>query len=238
MSQALVDLPHFLQERYQPGKGAAWALAVAMHVLLAMFLIYGIRWQTTAPESVSVDLVSYRPASVQQDKLIAPTPQEVQEDPPPSPPKAEILRKAPEKPKTMTDRVAAISKMLQRETDRMMNSRIADAANREQEQIKAGQAMTAKATARATWFNKIAAKIKGNLVRPTNVPGSPEAIYEITVLPDGSMVGEPRMIQTTGNKALDDAIVRAILKSSPLPKPDDQSAYDRIVPIKLRPMED
>ena len=41
-----------------PGKTASVLLAIAMHLLLAVFLIYGIRWQREAPAAVSVELVS------------------------------------------------------------------------------------------------------------------------------------------------------------------------------------
>ena len=246
MNQTLTDLPHFLQARYQPGKRAAWVLAVAMHVLLTMCLIYGMRWQTAVPESVSVDLVSYPPTAAQAEKPIVPTPQNVQKEeppaPPPSPKLAEILRKVPDKPKTIkenaAEKVNAISKLLQRETDRIMNSRIAAAANREQVQIKASQAMATKATARATWAARISAKIRSNIVRPPNVAGNPEAIYEISLLPDGSLFGEPLIKKSTGNALLDDAIVRAILKSSPLPNPDDPATYERVLKLTFRPMED
>lgn len=237
MSQSLAELPHFLQDRYQPGKRAAWVLAVAMHLLLAMFLIYGIRWQTASPESVSVDLVSYPPTAAEQEKPSDPAPQKMQEEEPPSlpsPKAAEILRKAPEKTKPLD----AITKLLQRETDRLVNSRIADAATREQAQIKASQATTAKMAARATWAAKISAKIKGNIVRPPNITGNPEAIYEISLLPDGSLIGDPLIRKSTGNALLDDAIARAILKSSPLPKPDDPSTYERVLKLTFRPMDD
>ena len=39
-------------------------------------------------------------------------------------------------------------------------------------------------------------------------------------------------------KALDTAIERAILKSSPLPKPDDPSLFQRELTIKYKPFEE
>lgn len=248
---SLGDIPHFLHLRNEPGKRMAWVMALVVHALLAIFLIYGVRWQTSAPEAVSVDLVRYMPPAAAdkpappapEKKPPEPVPQTVPKEEPPAPPKADILRKAPEKEKPTikekaTQSIDVITRLLQRETERMTNSRIADALNREQAQLKASQAASATSSAKATWASRISAKIKGNIVRPPNIAGNPEAIFEITLLPDGSLVGEPKLKKSTGNQTLDDAIVRAILKSSPLPKPDDQSVFERVLSLTFRPMED
>ncbi|MFX5768985.1 TonB C-terminal domain-containing protein, partial [Acinetobacter baumannii] len=58
----------------------------------------------------------------------------------------------------------------------------------------------------------------------------------ISLLPDGSVVGEPRLRQSTGNAALDAAILRAIVKSSPLPKPEDPAVFERNLELKFRPL--
>ena len=42
------ELP-FERPQQEAGKRASMALAIAVHVVLAMFLIYGVRWQTKAP---------------------------------------------------------------------------------------------------------------------------------------------------------------------------------------------
>jgi colicin import membrane protein len=102
----------------------------------------------------------------------------------------------------------------------------------------AAAASSARNKALATWTDRIATKIKHNIVRPANASGNPEAIYEITLLPDGSIIGEPRLRQSTGNPALDAAIERAIRKSDPLPKPDDPSVFERILVLRFRPLEE
>ena len=139
----MTDLPHFARTRPEPGKRAAWAMAVVVHLLLATFLIYGVQWQTSAPETVSVDLVRYMPATVADKPVVAPQEQKppepvvpnVQKVEPPAPPKADILRKEPEKPKTIPEKakqsLSTIARMLENETKRMMDSRNADAADRE-----------------------------------------------------------------------------------------------------------
>ncbi|MBZ0125246.1 MAG: TonB C-terminal domain-containing protein, partial [Rhodocyclaceae bacterium] len=50
------------EDREDPGRKASAALAVAVHVALAVLLVYGIRWQTRSPEAVEVELVRALPA--------------------------------------------------------------------------------------------------------------------------------------------------------------------------------
>lgn len=43
------------------GKWASALLAVLVHVMLGLFLFYGIRWQNRLPDPVEVELVSPPP---------------------------------------------------------------------------------------------------------------------------------------------------------------------------------
>ena len=58
------------------GKWASAALAVLVHVMLGLFLFYGVRWQNRLPDPVEVELVSPPPPAAAQ---LAPPP-------PPAPP--------------------------------------------------------------------------------------------------------------------------------------------------------
>jgi len=253
VTQAMADLPPFARIRCEPGKRVAWVMAVAVHLLLAMFLIYGVRWQTSAPEAVSVDLVRYVPPSNADKPAVPPQaqkpPEPVQQakpiEPPPAPPKADILRKEPEKPKTIketaTQSLDAITKLLQSETARMLSRRNEDAAERiaerELSQLKASQAASARNKGLADYQAKIIGKIRGNIVLPPAVNGNPESIFVVTQLPSGEVLSV-KLKTPSGNQALDTAVERAILKSSPLPKPDDPSLFQREISIKYRPLED
>ncbi|WP_374336406.1 energy transducer TonB [Methyloversatilis sp.] len=94
----------------------------------------------------------------------------------------------------------------------------------------------ARSKARLGWADRISAKVKPNVVVPPGASGNPEAVVTISLLPDGSVAGEPRLRQSTGNRALDEAILRAIVKSSPLPKPDDPAVFERNLELKFRPL--
>lgn len=234
-----------------PGKTASVLLAIAMHLLLAVLLIYGIRWQTQPPATVSVELVAALPPT----PVAAPEPKpepppeplpkvepKPEPKPVPPPPRPDIALKEKEKPKPAPKEVPPRSdpfaEQLKREAEHLQQRRSADAAAAELDKLKADQAQASRSRAQAAWQDKIRGKIRGNIVRPPGASGNPEAIYEIVLLPDGSLVGEPKLRKSTGNAALDTSIERAIKKSAPLPKPDDPSAFVRVLVITFRPLED
>jgi len=45
------------------------------------------------------------------------------------------------------------------------------------------------------------------------------------------------LAKSSGNRAYDEAVERAILKSSPLPKPDQAEVFQRQLSLKFRPLE-
>lgn len=88
------------------GRGAAIALAVVMHVLLGVLLFFGIRWQSSPPESIEAELWSPtvqtaapRPVPVPPPPRVeAPRPEPKVEEPKPEP-KADIAEKTKVEPK-------------------------------------------------------------------------------------------------------------------------------------------
>jgi colicin import membrane protein len=84
---------------------------------------------------------------------------------------------------------------------------------------------------------KIRGKVRGNIVLAPNIQGNPEAIFEVNQLPSGEVLSV-KLKRSSGNAGLDTAIERAILKSSPLPKPDDPALFQRVLEIKYRPIEE
>lgn len=85
------------------GKHVSWVLAVAMHLALAAFLIYGIQWQSKPPETVSVELVRALPPLNTPANSVPPAPTEqAKPEPVPEPPPA-----LPTKPVVETPKVQA-----------------------------------------------------------------------------------------------------------------------------------
>jgi colicin import membrane protein len=85
--------------------------------------------------------------------------------------------------------------------------------------------------------NAIRAKVRGNLLVPPSVSGNPEATFEVDQLPSGEVLNV-RLKRSSGIPALDDAIERAIRRSSPLPLPSERSLFQRTLELKFRPLAD
>jgi colicin import membrane protein len=247
----MTEIGHLDTKRRAPGKRISIALAIAVHVGLAIFLIFGVRWQSQRPEAVEVDLVRSLPSPSPAAEPAPPPPQPKAEEPKPQPkpepkpapppPKPDIAVKEKPKPPKEEPKPFNPLEAMKNEVVKPAPRNPASAAEKELAQRRAADAAAASAArdkALATWTDRIATKIKHNLVRPANASGNPEAIYEITLLPDGSIIGAPRLKQSTGNPALDAAIERAIRKSDPLPKPDDPSVFERILQLRFRPLEE
>ncbi len=94
----------------------------------------------------------------------------------------------------------------------------------------------ARSKAEADWIRRIQAKIRGNVVLPPELPGNPEAIFEVAQLPTGEII-DAQLKKSSGVRAYDEALQRAILKSSPLPRPDRAEIFQRNLTLKFRPLD-
>jgi len=63
----------------------------------------------------------------------------------------------------------------------------------------------------------VAAKVKPNIVYPDVVSGNPRAEVRVRAAPDGTITSV-QLVKSSGNKAWDDAVVRALHKTETLPK--------------------
>ena len=108
----------------------------------------------------------------------------------------------------------------------------ADAAT----QAKVAAENAARDRAEADWIRRIQAKVRGNVVLPPDMPGNPEAIFDVVQLPTGEIL-DVQLRKSSGVRAYDDAVQRAILKSSPLPRPDRPELFQRSLMLKFRPKD-
>lgn len=110
-------------------------------------------------------------------------------------------------------------------------------AQAERERVAAAQA-TAAAQSRAIddYIRRIQAKIKGNVVVPPDITGNPEAIFEVVQLPTGEII-DAQLQKSSGVRAYDEAVQRAIIKASPLPRPDSPDLFRRNLTLKFRPRD-
>ena len=100
-----------------------------------------------------------------------------------------------------------------------------------------GSTSGTKGGGKDAYIGKIRDKIRGNTVRPPSIQGNPEAVFEVTQLPSGEII-DVKLTKSSGNKALDEAIERAIKKSDPLPLPDQPSLFERVLKLKYKPFND
>jgi len=230
----------------KPGKRISIVLAIAVHLLLAGFLFYGVRWQTKATDVVEVELVraAPEPAPVAPPAPLvepAPAPKPLPEPSPP-PAKPDIAIKEKEKPKPLPkvepkQRVDPFQEQLKREDEQVTQRRNLENAEREVSQKQAAQASAARNKAVADYLGRIKGKIRGNMVLPPEIKGNPETVFELTQLPSGEIL-TVRLKRSSGNATLDAAIERAILKSSPLPKAEPADLFSRLVELRYRPLDD
>lgn len=247
------------QQPQEPGKGKAIAFTVLVHVLLIAGLFLGVQWKSSEPEAMNVELWAPTPQKATRVAPPPPTPGpkpepkpapkiEPKPEPKPTPKAPDIVvkeekkkeeKKKPEppkpepkpEPKPKTD---PFKEMLERESRERQASteqnRLAALAEKEQRAAANRRGLESYAA-------KIRAKVRGNIVLPPGIAGNPEAIFEVNQLPGGDVLSI-RLKRSSGVPALDDAIERAIKKSSPLPLPDDPSQFQRNLEIKYRPHDE
>lgn len=250
MSAALAG--HLLEPRYEESFAPAIALALAVHVLLAVVLSLGVRWQNRAPDVVQVELWQPPPPAPPQP-VVEPAPPKPAPAPAAKPEprieKPDIALKEPVKPKPKPKPEAKPKPVAKPKPDETQAKLLlAEALQREQQQFAAAQeqqrikdklardAAAARARALATWTDKISAKIRGNIVEPPDLKGNPEALFLVTQLPTGEVL-QVTLVISSGHKGYDEAVYRAILKSSPLPKPDTPGLFERELKLTFRPRD-
>jgi colicin import membrane protein len=231
-------------QRHEHGMGRSFALSALVHVVLATVLFLGVRWQVHPPSTVEVELVEAPkppppkvepevkppPPVIKPDIVIAkkvPPKKEVKKQPPPPKPKDDLELK-----KRMQEQLAMEQKALdqqrqERQLRELLAAQKADAARK---------ASAARASALGDYIGRIQAKVRGNWILPQDLQGNPEAIFHVTQLPTGEVL-HIKLLKSSGNPAYDDAVHRAILKSSPLPLPSDKALFDRELKLTFRPRD-
>ena len=253
-------------------KLAAGALALGVHLLFVLLLVFGVSWQTQHPAPVMVDVWESLPAPPPPvaEKTPRPQPKPVKPEPAPAPvvkepappktpdialekkkaeaerlKKQQAIQQAEEKARAEAAKAARekqVAEQKKRELLRQLEDeeaiqRMADeeAANRTRlaKQAEARAAASKRqaevASVVGQYRDLISATVRGNTRLPDNLVGNPEVRCLVKLLPTGE-VQNVRVTKTSGNAAYDEAVVRAIEKSSPLPLPTDRDARAAFVP--------
>ena len=247
--------------RQDPGLTWSAVLAVLVHLFFLSVLVFGVRWQTKQPDAIAVELWTQLPpmeqaAPVQVEPAPAPAPApalKVEPAPKPEPvakaepkpvkPDIAVEKTPPKKPEPKKGELKKLEpKIDQQKLMREQLARETEQVSREREkqeitQQLAREAAAAQGRAVADYVGRIRGKIRGNIVLPPDIPaGNPEAIFDVVQLPTGEVLNA-RLRKSSGHKPYDDAVERAILKASPLPKPERPDLFQRSLELKFRPLD-
>jgi colicin import membrane protein len=94
----------------------------------------------------------------------------------------------------------------------------------------------ARNKAQQDWIDRIRGRIRNYITLPPDIPGNPEAIFDVVQLPTGEII-DVRLRKSSGVRAYDDAVQRAILKASPLPKAVPAEIFQRNLELRFRPLD-
>ena len=149
--------------------------------------------------------------------------------------KKEAEKKEAEKKRDTERRVAEARERQAREAEALRAQADREQAARAQQQ-RADAEAAARARAEADYVRRIQSKVRGNVVLPPDIAGNPEAIFDVVQLPTGEII-DAVLRKSSGSRAYDDAVHRAIVKSSPLPRPDRPELFQRTLTLKFRPQD-
>jgi colicin import membrane protein len=87
----------------------------------------------------------------------------------------------------------------------------------------------------ASYAGKLVAHIRPHIVFTDTVPGNPRAEVEVRTLPDGTILSA-RLLKSSGHRAWDDAVLRAIERTARLPR-DENGRVPSTLILGFRPNE-
>ena len=229
----------------EPGGTTPAVLSALVHVVLLVVLVFGLRWQAKHPDAVVVELWNQLPAIEQPQ----PKPEPKVEPKPEIKPPPKPIESKPQKPDIVVEREKKAPKKQPAKEDPPLKfdttDRIREQLAQEQRALK--QTLEKQETLKqfappaapspdAGYVDKIRSKIKSHIALPPGIKENPEAIFEVVQLPTGDVISV-LLKKSSGHEAYDQAIERAILKSSPLPRPERPEQFRRELQLKFRPKE-
>jgi len=225
----------------EPSGLAPAALSALVHGVLLAMLVFGLHWQTKHPDAVQVELWSQLP-ELESPPKVEPKPEpKVEAKPPPKveekTAKPDIAIEREKKAEKKKKEEAALKfDNTQRIREQLAQEQKALQTREKQDVLKQFAQPSAAGLPDAGYIDKIRTKIKTNIILPSDIKGNPDVVFSIVQLPTYEVLSV-RLVKTSGNALLDAAVERAILKSSPLPKPDRPEQWLREFNISFRPLE-
>ena len=81
-----------------------------------------------------------------------------------------------------------------------------------------------------SYAGKVAARVLPNVLSTDDIVGSPKAEVEVSSAPDGTIVGR-RLVKSSGNRAWDEAVLKAIDRTGTMPRDTDGRVPTPIVVV-------
>ena len=221
-----------------PYRFSAGMLAMVVHIAFFAMLVMGVRWQTHHPDSFSVELWDNLPVQ-QPTEVPTEEPQEakkvVEQKVSSSnvPQKADIELRDKKVRKATKPQPSAkeLRQQKLREEQRVMEAYVEKQRLAERERVRA-EVLAATSAEMGRYQDMIRSKIRHNIVMPPDVLPTAAAEFQVTLLPDGSVL-DAVLIRSSGNAAYDEATERAIYKAQPLPIPTDPVLKKRFRELRL-----
>jgi colicin import membrane protein len=231
------------------GMGAGLGLALLVHVLLVAALAFSVNWRASSPAVAEAELWAAVPqmAAPRAVEIEPPKPLPPQVKPPPPIPKAEpepqkvpdasiAIEKAKreeakrEKLLEQKEKEDLAKKKKEAEDERKAEAATEAARVKNLErmmgQINATGGPTSKGDAQQSkgpsdsYGGRVKARVKPNIVFPDAFEGNPVAEVEVRCAPDGAIISR-KLAKSSGMKAWDEAVLRAIDKTEILPRDVD-----------------
>jgi colicin import membrane protein len=142
---------------------------------------------------------------------------------------AEAKRKEDEKKRKLQEQEARVAKQRQANLDRLQQQAAATGTGAPS---STGSAARSSGPS-ASWAGRVQARVRPNIVFGDDISGNPRADVEVRTSPDGTIVGK-KLVRSSGVKAWDDAVLRALDKTEVLPRDVDGRVPSPVV-IEFRP---
>ena len=161
----------------------------------------------------------------------------------------ELQAKADLTKRKAADEAKAEAKQDAKDLEKLQQSKLAEATKKQRDDAMkrmmgmAGASGGSEATGTAqassgpsaSYAGKVRAKVKPNVIFTADIAGNPSAEVEVRTTPDGAIVSH-RLIKSSGNKAWDDAVMKAIVRTETMPRDVDGRVPTPMI-LSFRPEE-
>ncbi|SOY45613.1 cell envelope integrity protein TolA [Cupriavidus taiwanensis] len=237
---------------YQPVRErrtlTCFLLALLMHLLLGALLYYGVRWRNAVPTGVAAELWEPIPEATTPEPAVKPTP-----TPPPveeeeadislqeKQRKARQAKREAEQARQRENQARAEAERKEAQRKAQEAQRQASNAERQAELARlraqaggtgatanAGAGSGSSAKPSSGYAERVRQRVKPNIIFTEEVAGNPAAVVAVHMAPDGSLLST-RLAKSSGNAGWDNAVLRAVQRSDPLPRDSNGVAPSNIL---------